>query len=204
MMPNVPRAPGVPSLIGYAADALILLAADALSALLGFGSPRWGIYLDGALALEVNSFVSFDYKQDWAISDYPVEDGGFQSYDKVQLPFDVRVRVTSGGSAAERQALIDEVTDIANSLELYDVVTPERVYSSVNVSHFDIHRTATGGVGMIVCDIWFLEIRVTSTAAFTNTQQPGDAGQQNIGNVQPQAPESSVQQNFDNGNWSVQ
>src|SRR5215469_5882183 len=33
------------------------------------------------------SFVDVEYKQDWPISDYPVEQGGFQSYDKVRLPF---------------------------------------------------------------------------------------------------------------------
>lgn len=188
-MPNIPRLPGVPALSSYTALPFILLIADAIGVPTGFfGRPVWGIYLSGVTAIEVNSVLGFDYKRDWSISDYPVEEGAFQSYDKVELPFDVRVRVASGGSAAERQQLLSELDVLGASLELYDVVTPEKVYLAVNVAHIDYHRTATNGVGMIVADIWFTEIRVTTPAQFTNTKSPVNSGQQNIGSQQPREP----------------
>lgn len=196
-MPNVPNVPGVPTLTSFSPDALVLLAADALSNLGIHTLSEWGIFRDGVQALpEAESIVSFGYKQDWSISDYPVQDGGFQSYDKVQLPFDARVKVSSGGSEAARRALIDALDLIANSLNLFDIVTPEKVYTSVNVTHVDYHRTATNGVGLIVADVWFIEVRVASTAAFSNTQQPGEAGQQSGGNVQAQQPSDVVSQHF--------
>lgn len=195
-MPAVPNVPGVPALTSYLSSVPTLLIADLISTI-SFQAPRWGIFLNGAPALPmIQSIATFEYKQDWSIADYPVEDGAFQSYDKVQLPFDVRVRVASGSSAAERQALLDAVDVIANSLDLYDVVTPEKIYRSVNISHYDFRRTATNGVGMIVIDLWFQEIRVTSTAAFSNTQQPANAGQQSNGNVQAQALPSRFQSSF--------
>ena len=102
-MPDIPNLPGVPPLSSFSTDNLVLLFADVVSAILDFlGGPQWGIFLDGVPAFDYNSIVDFDFKQDWPISDYQVEDGGFQSYDKVQLPFDVRVRVSSGGSEFER------------------------------------------------------------------------------------------------------
>jgi hypothetical protein len=188
-MPNVPNVPGVPTLTSYSAAPILLALSDAAFVALSFLAPRWGIFLDGVPALPMaKSVASFEYKQDWTISDYPVEEGGFQSYDKVQLPFECRVRITSSGSSGDRAALLAALDQIANSLDLYDVVTPERVYTSVNVHHMDYRRTATNGVGLLVVDLWLVEVRVTATATFTNTQQPGDSGQQGVGNVQPQAP----------------
>jgi hypothetical protein len=206
-MPDVPQLPGVPDLSSYSVSDIVLLAADIATSIFGgsFGSP-WGIFLDGEQAFEYNSVVDFDYKQDFPVSDYQVEDGGFQSYDKVQLPFDVKVRVASGGAESDREALLNSVLGAANGLDLYDVVTPEYTFSSCNITHVDFKRTATNGVGLIVIDIWFVEIRVTSTSTFSNTQQPDVAGQQNTGSVAPAAPPSSITQGLtdSNGNSLVQ
>jgi len=193
-MPNIPNVPGVPALSSYSGIGTVLLVTDAISFLstLLFGT-GWGIYLDGEQAFAYNSILDFDFKQDWPISDAPQEEGAFVSYDKVQLPFDVRVRVVSGGSPVERQALLTSVLAAANTLELYEVVTPELTYANCNVTHVDYKRTSVNGVGVIVCDIWFQQIRVTSTANFTNTQEPGIAGQQNTGSVSTQQPSREIQ-----------
>ena len=191
-MPDIPQVPGVPALADYSANNIVLLVADIVSAINGFIGPSWGVFLDGAQAFPYDSVVDFDYKQDWPVSDYPVEDGGFQSYDKVQLPFDVRVRVASGGTELDRQALLTSVIDAANTLDLYDVVTPEQTYSSCNITHVDFRRQSHNGVGLIIVDIWFVEIRQSATSNFSNTQSPGTAGQVNTGNVSPQAPSAQV------------
>ncbi len=185
MFIDVPNVPGVPQLPSYSPNGLALLAADAVALFGAAFGPQWGIFLDGAQAFPYNSVVDFDFKQDFPVSDYQQEDGGFQSYDKVQLPFDVRVRVASGGTESERQALISEVKAASNTLNLYDVVTPEQTYSSCCVTHSDYKRQAQNGVGLVVVDIWFVEIRITSTSTFSNTQTPAVAGQQSTGNVAP-------------------
>lgn len=142
---------------------------------------------------DVFSVVDFEFKQDWTVSNYPVEEGGFQSYDKVQMPFDVRMRVAAGGAEQNRVALLTAVESIANSVGLYDVVTPEQVYRDCNVTHYDYKRVSNNGVGILLVDIWLVEVRVTSTSAFSNTQQPQDAGTKTLGNVQPtQLPAAST------------
>jgi hypothetical protein len=192
-MPNVPNVPGVPPLTSYIANTIAIVAQDLISLFIPPAAPQWGLFLDGASVVTANSVASFEYKQDWPISDYPVEEGGFQSYDKVQLPFDVRVRFVSGGSEFDRQSLLDSVDAAANTLDLYDVLTPEALYESCSITHYDYQRTAVNGVGMIVVDVWLVQIRVTSTATFTNTQSPGTAGQQGLGNVQTQQPTTAQQ-----------
>ncbi len=208
-MPNIPNLPGVPPLTDFSVENIVLLVADTVSQLFGDFAPQWGIFLDGAPALpEANSTLTFGYKRDWTISDYPIQQGAFESYDKVQLPFDVRVKVVSGSTGADRQALLDAVDTIGDSLELYDIVTPEKVYPSLNCNHVDYDRSAASGVGMIMIDLWFVQIRVEATATFSNTQQPPNAGQQGAGNIQAVPATSSsnqqVEQNFNDGTWTVQ
>lgn len=195
-MANVPNVPGVPALSSYLSSAITLLVVDAVSLLFGSPESLWNVFLNGSPAFDFKSIVGFDYKQDWTIADYPVENGAFFSYDKVQLPFQCRLRITSGGTEQDRQLLIDEIEAAANSLDLYDVVTPEKVYSNCNISHISYDRTAMSGVGMMVIDVAFQEIRSSEASAFSNTQQPGSANQKGVGNVQPQSPPASVVQRF--------
>lgn len=166
-MPS-PIIPGLPNLLD---PSIFASNAGILSGDLIIGpqtnQPQWGIYLDGQPALVFDTFVAIDFRQGWAVSDYPVERGAFESYDKVSLPFDARVKFASGGSEENRQALLDAVAALSKTLLLYDVVTPEAVYQSVNVQHYDYKRTATNGVGLISVEIWFLEIRVTTDASYT-------------------------------------
>ena len=188
-MAFVPNVSGVPPLSSFQLGPVALVLADAVGGIEGLGSgPQWGIFLDGAPVLDYDSFVSFDYKQDYVISTYPVENGGFQSYDKVQLPFDVRVKVSAGGSIANRAAFLASIDAVIGDTNLYDVVTPEITYTSVNFTHRDVHRAAANGLGLLVVDLWMEEVRETGSTAFQNTQQPGEAGQVGGGNVQPVTP----------------
>lgn len=194
-MPFIPDLPGVPPLSSFAPTNLFtVLAGDAISALLGFLLPQWGIFLDGIPVLAYDSQISFEFRQDFPISTYPVEQGSFQSYDKVQLPSEIRVRLSAGGSVFNRQAFLATI-DLAMSTTLtYDVVTPEKVFLNYNFTHRDLVRTADQGVGLIVVDLWLTEVIETATALFQTTQLPGQAGQFGSGYASPTPPSTSVSQ----------
>lgn len=187
--PNVPNVPGVPPLLrnpNLAATAASLLVNQAIRFLVAPFSAQWGIYQGGSPIVVADSVVSFGYKQAWAIADYPVEEGAFETYDKVETPFNARIRFASGGSTGARQALLDSIDAIAGNLELYDVVTPEAVYTNVNVASYEYHRD-NKNVGLLVVDVMLLEIRVTAVASFANTKSPNAAGAKNGGMVNPTA-----------------
>lgn len=195
-MVDIPNLPGVPALPSYSPNTIGLLVADAIAVLNFLTGPQWGIFLDGEQAFAYNSVLDFDFKQDNPTSDYPVEDGSFYSYDKVQLPFDVKVRITSGSAESDRQALLAALRTAASDLNLYDVVTPELTYPSCNITHVDYKRTNVNGIGLIVADIWFVEIRQSATSTFSNTQSPTVAGQQSSGNVAPVDASSDLSTTF--------
>jgi hypothetical protein len=204
-MPDIPDVPGVPALSSYAASAGVLLVGDLLSDLTGIAPPQWGVFLDGEPVILADNQVSFEIRQDFPISDYPVEQGGFQSYDKVQLPIEIRVSFSAGGSESDRQAFLQSIQAVINTTDLYDVVTPEQTFMSFCFKHWDLRRTADKGVGLIVADLWLEEIRVTSTAttSLQNTQQPGEAGQVGTGSVPASTPAAAlINQYFSTGGAS--
>jgi hypothetical protein len=195
-MPNVPQVAGVPPLNSYlAAGDVVLLTADE-AVIASLVTPQWGIYLNGEPVVEADSVVSFEYKQEYTVSDYPLEQGAFESYDKVQLPFDVKIRYAQGGSESDRQTFLQSIASIIGTLNFYSVVTPEVVYPSVSVTHYDYRRTAVNGVGLIMADVWCTQIRVSATTTFSNTQQPSGASPQGNGYTAAQTPSSMVQSEF--------
>lgn len=185
--PNVPFVPGVPPLLRNplaATPGLIAQTGDLINFITGFFGPPWGLFFNGVRAIHADSVVSFDYNQNWNVANYPLEQGAFESYDKVQTPFAVKMRFASGGSQFNRQVLLTSVERVANSLDLFDAVTPERVYRNVNINHYDYKRYSNNGVGLLVVDVWCIQVRVEAQTQFTNTKSPSAAATTQGGTVQ--------------------
>lgn len=196
--PFVPIGPGVPTLptrntlVAAAEQAL----EDILEALFAEGQ-QWGLFLDGEPVVVAESVVSFEFKQTYRISSFAIEPsnqqsaGGFESYNKVQKPFDVGLRFSTGDTPAARQALLESAEAAVASLDLMDAVTPEKVYESVNPVHFDYRRTAQNGVALIIVDMFCEQVRTTASSTFTNAQQSG-TGTNAVNTVVPTATTSSA------------
>lgn len=191
MIVNVPDVPGVPS-VNFAAgasDGIELLVADVIAAFTSPAQAQWGIFLNGQPVVVADNVISFDFKQERILSTFPQEDGAFSTYDKVRVPYDARFQFSAGGSEANRQALLDSVEAIVDDLNLYDAVSPEKVYSSCNVVHYSYRRSARNGAAMIVVDVWLLQVPVTASATLSSApQSPSAAAQENGGTVAPTAP----------------
>lgn len=193
---DVPNVPGVPS-VNFAAGAggvLSFLVSDAVGLFAGlFGAQQWGIYLGGAPVVLADNVVEVGYQVNWAIADYPIEEGGFESYDKVATPFQSRVQFSTGGSQSDRAAFIASIDAIAGDLNLYSVVTPEKVLVNCNVSRVDWERRGGAGAGMVVANVGLEEIRLQAAAVGANTASPTDASQSNNGAVQTTIPTAAQQ-----------
>lgn len=188
--PTVPIAPGVPALPREAGVSAFLPALMTGDLVLGLGlvGPQWGVFSGGSPILVPDNIVDFGFRNTAAIMDYPLEEGAFGTYNKVANPFDTKVRMTVGRSEAARQAFLAEVDAVQKSLDLFDVVTPSKTYTSVNVVHYDYNQRAERGVGLLTVDLWLREVRVTATSSFSNTQSPSGASPQNGGAPQTATP----------------
>src|SRR4051812_9617013 len=99
--PTVPNAPGVPPIPrspSVPPPTTTNSGADSQSLPVDVSQRVWGIYdEDNNPALIVDSILVVKPSNGSKISDFPVEDGGFASFNKVQSPYSVKVRISVGG-----------------------------------------------------------------------------------------------------------
>ena len=184
--PAVPKALGVPDVLRNPAvrvPTVVLLAKDGVAALIG-SSSQWGIYKDGKAVLAFDSFVAMDFRAESHISDYPIERGNFESYNKVALPNEYRLTISKAGSDSDRSQFLSSLALIAKSLDLYSIATPDAAYAGTNITRYDFRRAAQNGVSLLVVDLNFQEIRQTASSAFVKATEPSGQAQVDDGFVQ--------------------
>lgn len=228
-VPQVPRSPFFPP-----GPPPVLTGAIALGrlALALISKPQWGIYKmptpppdaeitvdeDGEQELpEVtvyaqpappviapDSFTRFQFDHEYDIGTAPVQQGGFAAYNKVAQPYQIRLRMTKGGSLKERQEFLEKMEAITASLDLYRILTPERVYNDCNIVQCrTVREGARGAFFFAEVEIGFIEIRQV-TAQYTDTAQntanaknPSALPVSNRGTVNAVPPATRVQSAFD-------
>jgi len=115
----------------------------------------------GAGSKMPDTIVSMDYKREYKISDAPQELGAFQSYNKVQRPAVIHLRLAKGGSAADRNAFIAWVELQAAGTKLLAIQTPEQTYGGYCIQDFDYRKSSTDGAGIAIVDVEFIQVRET-------------------------------------------
>lgn len=196
VFPDVPKVPGVPavarSLLNPGTATEQQLSQDSIT-VTAAAKNQWGIYTTaGALALEPDSISAIGYDAESRVADYPIEEGGFESYDKVALPFQNRVVMTKGGTLEQRRAFLKAVEELRGDLELYNVVTPEWTYLNVNIVRVGVDRNREQGAGLITVEVQLQEIRQNATASFSQTRDPASADPVSNGSVQAAATDAVV------------
>lgn len=229
--PNVPKLPGVPQLPRPgnfpAAPPLILqLGVSALNIFREFDNRVvWGIFKqrpaqpdvtiddDGTQTVNVtpaattpvvtpDNIIEMDYKNQWDIPEYPIQNGGFLNYNKVNNPFEITLRMTKGGSVEDRTAFLNQIEAIDGTLDFYEVRTPEKIYQNCNVISVEYSRRgAKGAFYLEEVDIRLREVRIveaqysTTSAATLNARNPSASPPNNLGTTQgipPAVPVTGV------------
>jgi hypothetical protein len=194
LYPDVPTTEGVPNVLRNdtnPGDGLAPPLSSDGSDLSADKTPAWGLYDEGgAQAIIPDSIVSFEHGKEEQISTFPVEKGGFQSYNKVETPYNIHLVMTKGGPIDERVAFLALCETLRASTDLYDVYTPEMHYENGNVTRTSQVRNATNGAQLLTVEMVIEEVRNSATSQFTasSTQSPTSADAADDGSVQPDAP----------------
>ena len=157
--------------------------------------PLWGIYdQNGNKALEPDTMLDLDFRNESFISNFPTQNAGFCSYNKVHSPFNATIVMSKGGSEIDRINFLDVLSTIADDTKLYNVVMPEKSYLNCNIAMHGFRRSMDEGAGMLTVEIGLVEIqqktaKYSKSAATTPIDTPNDANAtpvQNAGAVDPQ------------------
>jgi len=169
--------------------------ADGISLLTGAWATQWAIYASGTTtpAIMPDSFSSLDFSGDSRVCDYPVEQGGFESYNKVMVPEELHVVLICSGSAMEQDEFIATLRSMRQSTNLYDVATPYDLLPNMSLTRYDYKQTSQNGVTMLTAECVFEEIRQASSPTYSSSQSstpvinsnsPSASSPTNIGTVQ--------------------
>lgn len=176
LFPNVPNLPGVPQLARSAAFPPTPAPGLGDSAAQGKlwqssnAGRGWGIFdSKGKKVIDADTILNFDNRNERRVSDFPVQDGAFASYNKVTVPFETSVRVAKAGSTTDRKNFLAQIDTVLDSLELYTILTPEKSYSNCNMTRSEVTRRGVNGAFFLSeVDLYFRQIR-SVTAQYSST-----------------------------------
>lgn len=190
--PSVPKLPGVPNLqrpiAALAATLPAIISSLQVQAPPGFlvqatkSAPIWGVFdSSGNIAITPESMGAFGMRSEWRISDYPVQDGTFASYDKVTVPREIMLRMMIGKTLQDRVAFELACETVAASYDTFTIITPEKSYLNMNCLRHEVNRVETKGAYFIEAEMFFRQINPVnaqysdSTAAAANTTNAAPA-----------------------------
>ena len=185
-------------LLNTGAPAYVIVTAGTSASAGGFiasAAGQIGGASGGKPVLTPDSVVSLEWHGEERISDYPVQNGQFVSYNKVKVPFDLRMVMTcqglnvvqealqsvtqsldqalsniglAFGQPMSRDAFLKQLDTMLESTDLYDVVTPDKVYQNVNLVGYNHAKQDTKGAVMIIAELMFREVRESGNAQYSS------------------------------------
>jgi hypothetical protein len=166
--------PGVPALLNVTADAFAVFQqvkalAGIWDRLFGDVKSRWGIYLNGTLALEVTGFISFDFEKSTDLATYRIQDGAFSSFNKTENPYIITPIIIKEGTEDERSRFLDVLDRMVLDTNIYDVVIPEHKYPRGNLVAYNYAKSAKSGMTVLIVQ---LVIQQVLSASLAGEEQP--------------------------------
>ena len=162
-------------------------------------SPSWGITYNtvdssvsgaspGDEVFSATGWIASENTGDAMVVNSPIEGGSFTSYNKVKRPSEIRLQFAIEGwtgysgsipnltnfTTESRSDIIDKLTEMKNTASTYNIETPDTIYESYDLVHFDYAIGAKAGITLLTVNAFFQEVmqtaEVTISSATTQTQ----------------------------------
>jgi len=194
--PDVPNAPGVPN-VPRSPNAQFdgQVTQSFTQTIVQTNASKWAILDDsGRTVLQPDTYTDFQIRSEAIIPNYPVEQGGFSSYNQVDKPYNIKITaVVTGSGDLSRGQFVQSVIDLKESLNLSTIVTPDAVFSDAKLISYGWSQRSNHGLTMLMVELIFQEVRQTATAVIT-VAKPSGQDKKKIGQVStipPTAQQSS-------------
>lgn len=188
--PNVPNAPGVPNVPRNPTAAPA--PAPALNKVRLPNSSvneAWKIVdSTGKVILKPDTYADFQVRAENIIPNYPIENGGFSSYNQVEKPYNIKMTaIITGIGDLSRGKFFQTVVDLKRSLDVVTIVTPDAIFDNAKLISYNWSQRADHGLTMLQIELVFQEIRQTASAKIT-VAKPAGNDKKKIGQVSPVPP----------------
>ena len=120
-----------------------------------------------------DDFIGMKYESDSRISNYTVQFGDFNSYNKVIIPKIIEITLVTQGTHEKISNVVEILENYKNSTKLVDVQTPYGVFIGYNIINLSYELSVSKGIGYLECTIKIREVGVSSAqfTAFKNIEE---------------------------------
>jgi hypothetical protein len=164
------------------------------------GLPPYGISDSGNnTVIDPDSVVEFEINADSNINSHPVEQGGFQAFNRVQEPISIRMLLSCQGKQMPRETFISTLKSLREGVQIVTISTPDTTYPNMTLKAFGYKKTSDRGAVTIWADTQWAEERSTNvTVSSPPTSQPQGEATSSLGALQPGTPNAQQQASISN------
>lgn len=142
----------------------------------------------GATAVTFTSFVDIDLRNEGQALSYPIEEGSFANYNKVDAPLGIRVTLAVQGTDSDFEYILAKLDEYKREAVKLSVSTPARLYESMTLETYSYKRSREAGAGMLTVELSLVEVREVATqvtpTVITKPKNPTSSGKANTGKTQ--------------------
>lgn len=154
---------GMPSIPNFVAPEVLTnvgLSLGGAALINGVFGKVWGIVNEFGIPIVLaDTVLGMNYDAGSSISKYPVEQGSFASYNKVNSPSMATVQMAKGsGGVLERGLFLAQLEGLLKSTLSFHIITPEYVYLNYQIIGINHARTAQDGATMITVNLDLEEV----------------------------------------------
>lgn len=155
----------------------------------GFEGGDDGTYNAGTFnanaVLQPDSVMEFTINADSTINSHPIEQGGFEAYNRVQEPISIRMLLACQGKNMSQTAFVSTLQSLREGTTVLTISTPDASYPNMVLKGFGYKKTSDRGFVTIWADTQWQEERSTNvTVSAPPTVQPQGAATSNLGSLQ--------------------
>ncbi len=144
--------------------------------------------------LQPDSVMEFAINADSTINSHPIEEGGFEAFNRVQEPISIRMLLACQGKNMTRQTFVSTLQGLREGTQVITIATPDAMYPNMVLKGFGYKKTSDRGFVTIWADTQWLEERSKNvTVSSPPTATPQGAATTNLGTLQPATPSTQAQ-----------
>lgn len=143
----------------------------------------------GGVAVTFTSFLDIDISNEGTALSYPIEEGSFANYNKVQTPLNIRATLGFQGTPSEIGDVLSKLDEYQQATKKISVVTPTDFYRSMTLESYNHAHARDNAANFLVAELYLVEVREVktrvTTTVITRPKNPTSSDKTGTGKKQP-------------------
>lgn len=149
---------------------------------------------DGSEGINFTSLIEIDVRSAGEVCAFPVEEGSFASYNKVEEALSINIVLARSGDKEDQEETLKQLTEFKESTDLLALSMPTAFYDNLSLESFNYSKSYGQGVNYLIAELELKEIREVETASYTiaSSKNPTSVSQSDLGKKETSDKQKSI------------